>query len=177
MLCLVVLLFLYKSGPRFFKSPRMETDHNPPIITLAGFIDEHEYRKMCETVHNGHPFFPGNFDNALEMFDQNGDGVIDINEFIELDRRFPMLMFPAFRLQEKMQKITLGEKQWTKIIEKIELSRHRQVFLNMNGGGGADKSKYKGVLRRVILPRLNIDIPQRRYLCIDDIDKIKQHNR
>ena len=37
-----------------------------------------------------------------------------------IDRRFPMLMFPAFRLQEKMQKITLGEKQWTKINERIE---------------------------------------------------------
>jgi Ca2+-binding EF-hand superfamily protein len=136
----------------------------------SGFIDEDEYKKMCKTVHNGSPTFPGNFVNALEMFDQNGDGVIDLNEFIELDKRFPMLMFPAFRLQEKMQRITLGEKQWTKINERIELSRYRQNFMNSHNG----VEPPKGYVRKKLLPRLNINLSDPQYLCPDDIDKMKR---
>ena len=39
----------------------------------------------------------------------NDDGLIDFKEFIELDRRYPLILFPAFRLQDRMQKMTLGE--------------------------------------------------------------------
>ncbi len=126
---------------------------------------------MCQTVNNGRPSFPGNFEQALDMFDENGDGVIDLMEFITLDRRFPMLMFPAFRLQEKMQKMTLGEKQWTKINERIKVSRYRQDFMNAHNGVEPRKS---GMVRTVILPRLKINIPETQYLCPDEIDQIKK---
>jgi Ca2+-binding EF-hand superfamily protein len=52
--------------------------------------------------------FPQNFKAALEQFDVNEDGLIDYQEFLEIDRRFPMVLFPAFRLQDFMQKNTLG---------------------------------------------------------------------
>ncbi len=61
------------------------------------------------TVNNAAPTFPGNFKSALEQFDVNEDGLIDYAEFLEIDRRFPMVLFPAFRLQDYMQKNTLGE--------------------------------------------------------------------
>ena len=38
-----------------------------------------------------------------------------------------MLLFPAFRLQEKMQKMTLGERTWVKINEKIQEGRRMHV--------------------------------------------------
>ena len=136
----------------------------------SGFIDEDEYKNMCKTVNNGSPTFPGNFGNALDMFDQNGDGVIDLNEFIELDRRFPMLMFPAFRLQEKMQRITLGEKQWTKINERIQISRYRIDFMNAHNGAEPPK----GLIENRIFPRLKVNTSERQYLCPDEIDKMKR---
>lgn len=138
----------------------------------SGFIDENEYRNMCKSVNNGFPSFPGNFSNALEMFDRNGDGVIDIKEFIELDRRFPMLMFPAFRLQEKMQQLTLGEHQWTKINENIERSRHQQQqVLKTN----VHIEPNKGILEKKILPRLKINMPEKQHIIIpEDVDKMKR---
>ena len=36
--------------------------------------------------------------------------MIDFNEFMELDKRYPLVLFPAFRLQDRMTKKTLGEK-------------------------------------------------------------------
>lgn len=137
---------------------------------IAGYIDENEYKKMCETVHNGSPSFPGNFIHALDMFDQNCDGVIDLHEFILLDRRFPMLMFPAFRLQQKMQKITLGEKIWTKINERIEVSRYRQDFMDAHNG----VEPQRGLIRQVILPRLKINLPEIKYVCPEEVDQMKR---
>jgi hypothetical protein len=59
-------------------------------------------------VNNAAPAFPGNFKNALEQFDVNEDGLIDYSEFVELDRRYPLVLFPAYRLQDMMQRATLG---------------------------------------------------------------------
>jgi len=43
-----------------------------------------------------------------------------------------MLLFPAFRLQEKMQKMTLGERTWVKINEKIQEGRRRHEHVRYN---------------------------------------------
>jgi len=61
-------------------------------------------------VNNAAPLFPGNFAEAISQFDTNDDGLIDFNEFMELDKRYPLVLFPAFRLQDRMMKKTLGEK-------------------------------------------------------------------
>ena len=58
---------------------------------------------------NASPSFPTNFANALLSFDINSDGVIDYQEFLMMEKRFPIIMFPAFRLQDNLQRGTLGE--------------------------------------------------------------------
>jgi Ca2+-binding EF-hand superfamily protein len=83
----------------------------------SGAIDEDEFMELCATVNNAAPAFPGNFSTALEQFDVNEDGLIDFNEFCEIDRRFPLVLFPAFRLQDHMQKYTIGETEWLKLIQ------------------------------------------------------------
>merc|ERR1711939_1214089 len=57
----------------------------------------------------GDPLFSGNFRMALENFDTNDDGLIDFDEFRNLNDRYPMILHPAFRMQDKLQKYTLGE--------------------------------------------------------------------
>ena len=76
----------------------------------SGTIDEKEFIVLCNTVNNAAPLFPGNFAEAIGQFDTNDDGLIDFNEFMELDKRYPLVLFPAFRLQDRMTKKTLGEK-------------------------------------------------------------------
>merc|ERR1712227_930766 len=86
----------------------------------SGTIDEREFILLCQTVNNAAPMFPGNFTRALELFDVNEDGLIDFSEFTAIQDRFPMTLFPAFRFQDKLQKFTLGEREWVRIAENLK---------------------------------------------------------
>lgn len=91
----------------------------------SGTIDEKEFIELCKTVNNASPTFPANFKTALQEFDVNEDGLIDYGEFLELDRRYPLVLFPAFRLQDRMQKISMGEKLWLQVM--VNYSRQKQI--------------------------------------------------
>jgi hypothetical protein len=90
--------------------------------------------KKYRTVNNASPMFPQNFKAALEQFDVNQDGLIDYEEFLEIDRRFPMILFPAFRLQDFMQKNTLGEYSWLAIVEEYQEQKRIEEYKLMHGG-------------------------------------------
>ncbi|CAM9575617.1 unnamed protein product, partial [Hapterophycus canaliculatus] len=85
----------------------------------SGAIDEREFRELAKTVNNASPMFPGNFAKALLDFDTNSDGLIDFDEFRVMDKAFPLLFFPAFRLQDSLQKHFLGASFWIKAQEGV----------------------------------------------------------
>ena len=100
----------------------------------SGDIDEYEYAGMIKALHNDLPLFPGNFHAALEAFDTNGDGLIDLREFKELARRHPMLFYPATRLQTKMQDATLGAKMWTTLRDRVAARKKLLKYRKKNKG-------------------------------------------
>ena len=53
----------------------------------GGTIDEKEFIEMCVSVSAGDPLFAGNFKMALENFDVNDDGLIDFEEFQNMNNR------------------------------------------------------------------------------------------
>ncbi len=56
---------------------------------------------------------------AQELFDTDGSGTISFDEFRDADRRFPHLLWPAFKLQERMQQDSgLGVAYYQRIIAK-----------------------------------------------------------
>lgn len=83
-----------------------------------GDLDEEEFRQMLRIVNHERPLFPGNFKQALETFDVNQDGVIGFDEFVEMHKRFPLLMWPLFQLQDRMQERSLGRPAWAKIARR-----------------------------------------------------------
>lgn len=97
-------------------------------------IDENEFMQLCMVINNASPMFPGNFKKALEQFDVNDDGLIDYSEFCELERRYPIILFPAFRLQDSLQKGSLGESTWLKIIEDYNKSKRIEEYKTLHGG-------------------------------------------
>ena len=70
----------------------------------------------------------------MEEFDVNEDGLIDYSEFLELDRRYPLILFPAFRLQDTMQRSTLGESTWLRIIERYTRAKRIEEYKATHGG-------------------------------------------
>jgi Ca2+-binding EF-hand superfamily protein len=125
----------------------------------SGFIDETDFKTLTFAVNNGSPVFPGNFDAALQMVDENGDGVIDFTEFKDLDKRFPLILFPIFRLQGKIQRITLGERNWVEINERVERGRQnrRNAAINVNNKAKSAKRTFPKMTR---LPAICLD-PER----------------
>ena len=92
----LILILIFALIVLFFPAPNV-------MASLS--LRSHFHR----VINNAAPAFPGNFRNALESFDVNSDGLIDYPEFLAMERRFPMIMFPAFRLQDRLQKGSLGE--------------------------------------------------------------------
>lgn len=103
-------------------------------VDNSGTIDEKEFIELCKVVNNASPSFPQNFKRALEEFDVNEDGLIDYGEFVELDRRYPLVLFPAFKMQDMMQTSSLGETGWQRIIERYKRNQDIEEYKAAHGG-------------------------------------------
>jgi len=118
-------------------------------VDQSGAIDEKEFVQLCKTINNGAPSFPSNFKRALEDFDVNEDGLIDYTEFIEIERRFPLILFPAFKLQDTMQKTSLGEREWVRIRENVTYLRKLNEYRANHGGRNPPEPFSKRVIKLV----------------------------
>jgi len=119
-------------------------------VDRSGSIDEKEFVELCKSINNAAPSFPNNFRRALEEFDVNEDGLIDYGEFLEIDRRYPIVLFPAFRLQDVMQRNTLGESAWLKIIENYQHNRRVEEYKALHGGRAPPEPPMTIFLRTVL---------------------------
>lgn len=111
-----------------------------------GTIDEWEFRELIKTVNpDSSPMFPGNYQMALKSLNESGivDSVCGMNfrQFVLLDKKYPQLLFPAFRLQEELQQFTLGAKLWNKINVKIAKAAVRAQQLEY-GYGSTQKGAF-----------------------------------
>ena len=90
-----------------------------------GYIDQHELRLFIEVLHS--QGVKGNIATALKSVDYNDDGKFSFGEFREMNRNFPQVLYPAFRLQMSMMSKVGGMYWWRRkkrvIGMKIELQR------------------------------------------------------
>jgi hypothetical protein len=88
-----------------------------------GTIDTDEFAGIYKGIQQPENGISGNMVSALQMFDINGDGLMDFTEFTELCRRYPMIFHPAFQLQDMLQKATLGRRKWETLINRRLLKK------------------------------------------------------
>ena len=96
----------------------------------SGFIEEEEFIGLIKSINREEPLFPGNFYEAISAFDVNDDGVIDIHEFRDMCRQFPLIFHPAYHMQQLVQRATLGERRWhtfhVREERKLRIMRYRK---------------------------------------------------
>ena len=93
----------------------------------GGTIDRQEFNRLVRTMHDGENLFPKELALAVEQFHAaNADNVDDItfDQFRAADRRTPLLLWPAFRVQERLQNMTLGAAHFQKLME----TNHPEIF-------------------------------------------------
>ena len=73
----------------------------------GGTIDEEEFKPWQRQSHTR--TISGNFARHSKNLTRDGDGLIDFGEFVTMNRRYPMVLFPMFRLQDKMQSAARSE--------------------------------------------------------------------
>lgn len=117
----------------------------------SGFIDEDEFVALCRAVNNGEPLFEGNFRHALAKVDLNADGIVDFDEFKALDKRMPLILYPAFRLQDNLQKKTLGATTWLRIMENVA------YYLRHRGEDGEPPVSKFHIVAHMLLVRIGLD--------------------
>ena len=93
-----------------------------------GFIEKHEFSGLTKAVDElAGSGFPGNYAESVKKVDVDGDGVIDFNEFMQINDSFPLIFFPALKIQDRMRKNTLGVSAWKQKVTKFN-NAHKQAL-------------------------------------------------
>ena len=71
---------------------------------------------------------------AVLKFDKESKGYLNVTEFIEMASRYPQLIHFASRLQARLQTISLGDKYYSKILERQEKARVLEEYKKNNHG-------------------------------------------
>ena len=81
-----------------------------------GYIMREELELMLRVLYHIVPpdEFTGNTRNALDLLEFHDDEKVDWREFNRFHVLFPALFYPAFRMQDTMIKMTMGQRWWDK---------------------------------------------------------------
>lgn len=78
----------------------------------SGAIDRIEFNELSRAIIDMGSLFPGNYGTFFASFDSNDDGAVDFDEFVKINDRFPMLFFPAAKLQDAFRRHTFSVDFW-----------------------------------------------------------------
>jgi len=115
----------------------------------SGSINEEEFTNLMKQISNGTPLFPANFALALQSFDVNEDGFIDYKEFVAICEKFPMIMYPAFRLQDNLQKKSLGEHTWLRVLQDYTARQRIHEYKLTHGGRNPPVPRSRRILLKL----------------------------
>ena len=69
--------------------------------------------QLLHDIQDEPPDWEKTFTKAVAKIDENGDGLVSFLDFTHLSQEFPLVLYPAFRMQELMQRqVRIGEEAW-----------------------------------------------------------------
>ena len=85
----------------------------------------------------------------IQEHDSDEDAEIDLDEFLEVVRKYPEIMFPAFHIQEQVRESIFGNKYWFKATEhRRELFGQKEI--EMARAVGADHMDSAKILQELL---------------------------
>ncbi|GBG27749.1 Calcium-dependent protein kinase 12 [Hondaea fermentalgiana] len=87
-----------------------------------GCIDHNELHQLVSLLHGDEEQRFYNIELVLQKFDQNLDGVINFEEFQQINRQHPYVLYPAFRMQKRIEEKTFGSR--CPLVPRMNLAWH-----------------------------------------------------
>jgi Ca2+-binding EF-hand superfamily protein len=104
------------------------------------FLDRPEVHKLVSDVYNkGDQFATGNklesrVENVLAKLDVDGDGRISLQEFTKFNQGHPLLLYPAYGIQQTLRCKILGTSFWERVTKDREkLFESKQITEILEG--------------------------------------------
>eukprot|EP00949_MAST-11_sp_MAST-11-sp1_P004581 g4581.t1 len=90
-------------------------------IDGAGTLEAEDLRELVVEIYGDSWDANVRVQKLVDVIDKNRDGVISFDEFQQINRRYPALLFPAFRMQEFLRRGVYGVTWWKVMSEKRRL--------------------------------------------------------
>jgi Ca2+-binding EF-hand superfamily protein len=106
-------------------------------------LEMEELRDLVEEVYGDMMANNVRVTRILDVIDADGDGVISFSEFLEFNRRYPALLFPAYSMQNELRRRCFGEGFWQQELSKRVTStggRVPDVFDMLDNLDGGDQA-------------------------------------
>jgi len=116
-----------------------------------GYIEEDELHALVQMLH--HNAMNSNLKMSLEKLDNNRDGRIDFGEFQAMNRMYPQVLFPAFRMQSNMMMYTLGTNFWMNRRNQLEKKR-MAVVKKANKMKAVEEKRIRALQEREVKRRM-----------------------
>lgn len=91
--------------------------------------------------------FSANFEKALAQFGWSHSGEITLSTFKKVNDTYPMVLYPAFRLQDQLQAGTLGKRRWVQLAEDRVKRRELEAYREAHNGHLPSLSPWERVYR------------------------------
>ncbi|GMI17626.1 hypothetical protein TrLO_g4447 [Triparma laevis f. longispina] len=78
----------------------------------SGKLESEEVTDMVKSVYGEHFADDERVKRVLDCLDANGDGEVSISEWIMFNKKYPLLLFPAYQMQGKLREKVIGKWWW-----------------------------------------------------------------
>lgn len=116
----------------------------------SGYLDWAEVKALVSDVYGSGFKTNHRIQRILDVVDANGDGQISWREFQDFNRRYPMILFPAFTMQQDLRRRVFGESYWKrKSKSRKGMGDWAQSVINLLSS--LDKQTYKARMNDMLV--------------------------
>ena len=97
-------------------------------IDGSGTLEKDEVEELIREVYGDAWNSNLRVQKVVDMIDINGDGVVSFDEFQNFNKRYPCMLFPAFKMQMALRKHIYGVRWW----KNLTVQRNTKNFRSQN---------------------------------------------